>query len=112
MRRHDPSIFPEPYSFNGRRYLEMRQMTGSENRWQFVTTSPEHLIFGHGKHACPGRFFASNEIKVALTHLLMMYDWKMVERDGVGPLVEDFDANPEATIMMKRRREYMACFNM
>ncbi|KAM0323048.1 hypothetical protein ACHAQA_009147 [Verticillium albo-atrum] len=105
----DPSIFPEPYSFNGKRYLEMRQQPGSENRWQFVTTSPEHLIFGHGKHACPGRFFASNEIKIVISHLLMMYDWKMA---GVGdaPLAEDFDANPEATIMMRRRKEDMACF--
>ncbi|KAF3803842.1 Cytochrome P450 monooxygenase ausG [Colletotrichum gloeosporioides] len=44
----------------------------------FVSISPEILSFGHGKHACPGRFFASNEIKSALIHLLMKYDWDIV----------------------------------
>ncbi|KZL76749.1 cytochrome P450 [Colletotrichum tofieldiae] len=108
----DPTIFPDPYGFQGKRYLDMRQQPGSENRWQFVTTSPEHLTFGHGKHACPGRFFASNEVKVALSHLLMMYDWKMAEDDDGTPHIEDFDINPEATIMMRKRQENMPCFNL
>jgi hypothetical protein len=48
-------------------------MKGKENRHQFVTTSPESLIFGHGNYACPGRFFASNEIKVVLIELLISW---------------------------------------
>lgn len=28
----------------------------------------------HGKHACPGRFFASNEIKILLILVLMNYN--------------------------------------
>lgn len=32
--------------------------------------------FRHGKHACPGRFFAVNEIKVLLTYTLVHYDVK------------------------------------
>ncbi|KAL2286223.1 hypothetical protein FJTKL_07028 [Diaporthe vaccinii] len=35
--------------------------------------------FGHGAHACPGRFFAANEVKIALAHLLMKYDWRLPE---------------------------------
>jgi cytochrome P450 len=29
-----------------------------------------------GQHACPGRFFASNEIKIALTFLLIKYEMR------------------------------------
>jgi len=43
------------------------------------------MAFGYGEHACPGRFFASNEIKIALIHLLLKYDWK-----GIGSRDQDF----------------------
>lgn len=34
-----------------------------------------------GEHACPGRFFASNEIKIALCILLLEYDFEYVPGD-------------------------------
>ncbi|KAI1269658.1 cytochrome P450 [Xylariaceae sp. FL1019] len=74
----NPKVYPEPEKFDPLRFLKKRQEPGQENSWQFVTTSPEHLNFGHGQHACPGRFFASNEIKIILCHLLMKYDWRFV----------------------------------
>lgn len=60
-------------------------MKGKENKHQFVTTSPESLSFGHGNHACPGRFFASNEMKVVLIELLRNWEFRLqgdVERKG------------------------------
>lgn len=39
-----------------------------------VTTSDHFLAFGHGKHACPGRFFAVSELKMLLAHIIMNYD--------------------------------------
>jgi gliotoxin biosynthesis cytochrome P450 monooxygenase len=60
-------------------------MEGKQNKHQFVTTSPESLNFGHGNHACPGRFFASNEIKVVLIELLRNWEFRLkgdVERKG------------------------------
>ncbi|GME34527.1 Cytochrome p450 [Neofusicoccum parvum] len=76
LHMQDGERWPEPMKFDGHRFLRMREQPGNENRWQFVTTSAEHLGFGHGKHACPGRFFASNEIKIAVAHLLLKYDWQ------------------------------------
>lgn len=35
--------------------------------------------FGYGRHACPGRFFAANEIKLILARLLLDYDVSMPE---------------------------------
>jgi cytochrome P450 len=49
-------------------------------RKAFPTTSPEYLIFGHGKYACPGRFFASNEIKMMLAHAVVAYDFERMAR--------------------------------
>lgn len=73
----NPSIYPEPQRFDAYRFLKLRSQDGQENSWQFVTTSPDHAGFGLGTHACPGRFFASNEVKIVLCFLLLKYDWKL-----------------------------------
>ncbi|CZS93324.1 related to cytochrome P450 monooxygenase (lovA) [Rhynchosporium agropyri] len=64
--------------FDGLRFYNYRKIPGNENKQQFVTASPESLNFGQGTHACPGRFFASNEIKVVLIELLKNWDIRFV----------------------------------
>lgn len=76
---YDESIYPEPEKYDGYRFLKKRQEPGHEHRHQFVTTTRESYSFGHGIHACPGRFFAANESKILLIHLLLKYDWKLEE---------------------------------
>ncbi|KAI2463503.1 cytochrome P450 [Annulohypoxylon bovei var. microspora] len=103
----DPAIYPEPEKFDAARFMKMRQQPGNENSWQFVTTSASHTLFGHGQHACPGRFFASNEVKVALCHLLLKYDWRFVP--GVGrPAPRCFEGgngvDQAAEIQVRRRK--------
>ena len=39
-----------------------------------VTTSDTFLSFGHGRHACPGRFFAAMEMKLLVGYIVMNYD--------------------------------------
>jgi cytochrome P450 len=39
-----------------------------------TTASGGHLTFGLGAHACPGRYFASNEIKYVVAEMIMRYD--------------------------------------
>lgn len=85
---HDPSVYPDPLRFNVERFLRLRQnpdRPGAESKYQFVTTSPEHMGFGHGQHACPGRFFASNEMKIALSFLLLRYDMRFVPNPDGSP---------------------------
>ncbi|KAH7055785.1 cytochrome P450 [Macrophomina phaseolina] len=103
----DPAIYPEPNKFVGDRFLKMRQQLGSENIAQLVTTGPDHLAWGHGNHACPGRFFAAAEIKIVLVHLLLKYDFRVVK--GEEPKVRVFgyalESDPAAKIEIRRRIE-------
>ncbi len=46
---------------------------------QFVTVTKENMSFGLGRHACPGRFFAANEIKLILARMLLEFDFSMPE---------------------------------
>lgn len=82
---HEESVYPEANSYDGFRFYKIRQEPGQENKHQLVMASQDHLGFGYGVHACPGRFFASNEIKIILTHLLMKYDFKFAEEGRSRP---------------------------
>ncbi len=103
--RYDPAIYKDPDVFDGYRYLRMREVPGKENQAQLVSTSAEALGFGHGMHACPGRFFATNEIKVALCHLLMKYDIKPASniKPRAMPYGFTLNADKSATILIRRR---------
>jgi cytochrome P450 len=89
----DETIYPSPQIYDGYRFYKKRQEPGNEQRFQFVTTSRESFGFGHGVHACPGRFFAANESKIFLVHLLLKYDWKLKDGDGDGDGVAGRPAN-------------------
>lgn len=101
----DPAIWgPVADRFDGHRFLRMREQPGQENRWQFVSTSPEYLAFGHGTHACPGRFFASNEMKIVLAHLIMNYDWMIVEDKPPGSIFRSrFVPDPKTVVGCRAR---------
>ncbi|KAH6991556.1 cytochrome P450 [Fusarium venenatum] len=95
--------------FDGYRYLRMREASEQDKNAHphLVSPSVDHLGFGYGNHACPGRFFAANEIKIALCHMLLKYDWKLV--DGVVPKASPFGmmqtADSQVKLLIKRRSE-------
>jgi cytochrome P450 len=94
-----------PSQFDGLRFYKLRKIPGNENKHQFVTTSPESLNFGHGNHACPGRFFASNEIKVVLIELLRGWEWRFREGEGRPKnLVRAMFCSPDKTAVLEFKR--------
>jgi cytochrome P450 len=67
-------VFDHANEFDPWRMFRERMKDGEELKHQYVMTSDKNLHFGHGKHACPGRFFAANEVKTLLVLLLMRFD--------------------------------------
>ncbi|CAI6019586.1 unnamed protein product [Clonostachys chloroleuca] len=78
-----PDYYPDPLRYDGFRFYNKRNTPGEDKNTLLVSTSANHLGFGHGVHACPGRFFASNEIKIALCHIILNYEWRLP--DGFKP---------------------------
>ncbi|KKY13084.1 putative cytochrome p450 [Diplodia seriata] len=101
---------PSAARFVGDRFLRLREeqqqsSTGGSNRWQFVSTSADHMGFGYGRQACPGRFFAAAQIKVSIVHLLLNFDWRWEEGKGQPQSViqSEHIPDPEAEILFRRR---------
>ncbi|OJJ68822.1 hypothetical protein ASPBRDRAFT_198415 [Aspergillus brasiliensis CBS 101740] len=105
----DEDVYKDASSWDGYRFYKMRDDPERQTKAQLVTTAPENLAFGHGKHACPGRFFAANEVKIALIYLLLRYDWKLPE--GTVPKVRhggfSMTVDPTLKMCVRRRREEM-----
>ena len=104
--QNHPSVTPNPEKFDPLRYYNLRQRDGESHLHQFATTEPDILNFGHGKWACPGRFFASLEIKNILVRLIMDYDWKLPDGQGRPENLRAHEfifPNQKATLWMKAR---------
>lgn len=87
-------IYEDPTRFDGFRFVKLRENRTMINAKHFdvTTTGPEFLGFGTGVHACPGRFFAANEMKLLLAHMVLNYDIKS-ENHRVKPLNRHFKAS-------------------
>ncbi len=95
------------------RYSDLRKIPGEENAHQFVTADANNPSFGYGRHACPGRFFASNEIKVLIVELLKRCDMALgPNREGIKEGFERpktleigfaYAADPKAKVFFKSR---------
>ena len=101
----DANFHPNPLQYDAFRFHRMRNEPGREFMAQLAATSVEHLGFGHGKHSCPGRFFASNEIKVALCHWILKYNWKLAPNTVTTPDVRGMvmKASSVTEIVVQRR---------
>ena len=91
----DPEVFPDPETFDGLRFYNLRNEAREKGEVeaaaqnQFVSVSQSSLTFGYGRHACPGRFLAANEIKMIVATAVMMFDVKMEE--GVTERYRNFE---------------------
>ncbi|KAF2218406.1 cytochrome P450 [Elsinoe ampelina] len=108
---HDSDLFPDPEKFDGFRSYKLRQESMSSDvqaRNTFVNVNDQNLGFGYGRHACPGRFFANNEIKMILAKLLLHHDVKMP--DGLNERWPNINngaecmPDPTKTILFKKAK--------
>ncbi|KAF1996188.1 cytochrome P450 monooxygenase-like protein [Amniculicola lignicola CBS 123094] len=90
---HDEQNYPNSGEFDGFRFHKLRRdpARGGHARNQFVTVNEQNMGFGLGAHACPGRFFAANEIKMILARLILNYDIK--NADGATERYKNIEMN-------------------
>jgi len=112
----DAESFEDPFKYDPFRFSRPREEAvdadgkpGLSNL-SFVSTSPQHLPFGHGNHACPGRFLVDFEVKMIAAHVLAKYDVEFpVEYNGQRPhnvwIAEAFTPPTKVKIKVKKRAQ-------
>ncbi|KAK8061733.1 cytochrome P450 [Apiospora phragmitis] len=85
-RHLDPDLYPDPTRYDAFRFAreaqEAQQDGGQETNQEYLrarrlgmtSTSKDFLAFGHGWHACPGRFLVEQMLKMLMAYMLMHYD--------------------------------------
>ncbi|KAJ5535252.1 hypothetical protein N7527_001506 [Penicillium freii] len=111
----NPETFEDPFKYDPFRFSRVREKAPRDEKGRsitsnlsFVSTSPEHLPFGHGGHSCPGRFLVDFEVKMIVAYLLMNYDVEfLAEYNGQRPanrwMAEALMLPSGARIRIKRR---------
>ena len=117
--QHDPEVYPDPDTYDAFRFSrsnereDVKTAAGDDENGAtlkakntgLVTTSDIFLPFGHGRHACPGRFFVALELKMILAYMVMNYE---VEPLPIRPPSKVFGQNKlpptKAKIRVRRRK--------
>ncbi|RDB27628.1 Ent-kaurene oxidase [Hypsizygus marmoreus] len=73
----DDTNYDDPTVFDPFRFVDKTNKVNVGRKVDMTSTHADFVAFGHGRHACPGRFFAANELKLMLAHILMTYDVKL-----------------------------------
>ncbi|KAJ4266123.1 hypothetical protein NW762_004102 [Fusarium torreyae] len=112
----DEAFYEDALKYDPFRFSRAREHAESRDEKapavSFVSTSPDFLPFGHGKHACPGRFLVDFEMKMILAYMLRNYDVKFPdEYEGKRPpnyWLAEANLPPNGVDILIKRRERKA----
>lgn len=103
----DDDIWESANEFRGFRFSELRARSSEDaHKFQFATITPSALHFGHGRQGCPGRFFASYEIKAILSHIIDKFDIRLLDEKAGRPQNKIFGAaiSPDDSVQLLFRK--------
>ena len=82
----DPDNYSDPEQFKPSRFLKKSSLaSGSNAELDIGVMDPSNLVFGFGRRACPGRWFAYDSLWIAISSILATFN--------ISP-VEDIDGHP------------------
>lgn len=130
---HDPDVYPEPMTYDAFRFSRPREEFEARQKQEqqqanntdagtlqttkdlaetlkmrsagLITTSDTFLPFGHGRHACPGRFFVNHELKMLLAYVFMNYELQYMEKRPENQWFGSSIIPPMKDVIKVKRRE-------
>lgn len=103
----DPDQHQNPEHFDFKRHLRKRQGRGN-HKFIFGSASGDSISWGVGRHACPGRFFSQETLKLMFIRLLGQHDFKHSEAAQKMPLYIFHELfimpNPTLPILIRNKK--------
>lgn len=115
----DPKIYTTPDDYDPFRFARLRKQAETDapddqpkeaglpesKQLNLIDTSPIFMPFGHGRHACPGRFMVAHELKMILAYMTMYYEIEPLEKRPESTWMGSTVLPPmTATIRVRRRK--------
>ncbi|KAI9172702.1 Cytochrome P452 monooxygenase [Paramyrothecium foliicola] len=106
--QHDPKVYGEKsgFEFDPFRFSRSKD-EGPLSGLSFVTTGEYYMGFSHGRHACPGRYFANHQLKLLLAQIVMRYDIEPIKESRPPNVWFNNSLGPPlgAVLRVKRRED-------
>lgn len=94
-----------------RREEEKKEENDHREEWlrlqnlSMTSVGKDNLSFGMGRHSCPGRFFAQQELKLLLSYLVIYYEVEQLPQRPANREMGGSGMPPAtATLRVRRRR--------
>ncbi|KAK8188398.1 cytochrome P450 [Phyllosticta capitalensis] len=115
---HDEDIYDSPWEYDAFRFSREREEYEARSddekkvedslkfkQGSIVTTGDSYMTFGHGKHACPGRFLVAHVLKMMLAYMVLNYDIEPLRPRPANKWMGMVMVPPLKTLVRFRRRE-------
>lgn len=111
---HDEDVYPKPFKYDAFRFSRTKHDPSAPQYYRketirppsMVTSSETFMAFSHGRHACPGRFFAANQLKLLLAAIVSKYDIEPISERPPNPWFNNSIGPPIwAKIRVRRRAD-------
>ncbi|KAK8087840.1 P450 monooxygenase [Apiospora hydei] len=107
---HDNDIYSKATTYDAFRFAKGSASGKSDgnvnNKPQALINTSDHFMgFSHGSHACPGRFFAANQMKIALGHIALRYEIEPIPERPKNQWFFGHIAPPLGNTLRVRRRK-------
>ncbi|KAK0471577.1 cytochrome P450 [Armillaria novae-zelandiae] len=99
----DERNYQDALEFRPWRYSDKRKEEGESIRHRMVTPSLDFIFFGHGRPACPGRFFAVNELKALMSYVLLNFDVRMDKPPSSMWFAGDHIPDQKSKVLFRKR---------
>ena len=107
----DSTYYQDPEVFNGERFLlieELKDQAPRPSYSEFTGIEPGNLSWGSGRFTCPGRWYASTEMKLIIATILTRYDVRFPDGQTTRPPNWYFDdaiqPSRKQDILLRSRR--------
>ncbi|KAI0964896.1 cytochrome P450 [Xylaria arbuscula] len=106
----DADFYPDPSEYDAFRFSrpfeeQQGEKREASTRITTATLTDSFLSFGYGRHACPGRWFASQYLKQALLQVITNYDVEISKPWKKTVMLNMILPPTEAEVRIRRRSE-------
>ncbi|KAE8377154.1 cytochrome P450 [Aspergillus bertholletiae] len=78
--QRDDDFYDDAQTYKPFRFVSKLAEAGSDKAPLLPLTNEKYLTFGYGRHACPGRWFSFQIMKIVIAYLVINYDIEPLEK--------------------------------
>ncbi|KNG90080.1 cytochrome P450 [Aspergillus nomiae NRRL 13137] len=102
--QRDDDFYDDAQTYKPFRFVPKLAGAGSGKAPVLPLTNEKYLTFGHGRHACPGRWFSFQVMKIVIAYIIVNYDIQPLDKRPDNIVFADLNIPHLSHIIRIKRR--------